>query len=47
MQAAGLGQAWRSPVSLLLVSFMFQATVEEVIFRGWMLSVVPRRLMSP
>ena len=43
MQAAGLGQAWRSPVSLLLVSFMFQATVEEVIFRGWMLSVVPRK----
>lgn len=48
MQAAGLGQAWRSPVSLLhigllLVSFMFQASVEEVIFRGWMLSVVARK----
>lgn len=48
MQAAGLGQAWRSPVSLLhigllLLSFMFQASVEEVIFRGWMLSVVARK----
>ncbi|MBK0010792.1 CPBP family intramembrane metalloprotease [Stenotrophomonas sp. S41] len=48
MQAAGLGQAWRSPVSLLhigllLLRFMFQATVEEVIFRGWVLSVVARK----
>lgn len=48
MQAAGLGQAWPSPVSLLhigllLLSFMFQASVEEVIFRGWMLSVVARK----
>ena len=48
MQAAGLGQAWRSPVSLLhigllLLSFMFRATVEEVIFRGWVLSAVARK----
>jgi len=48
MQAAGFGQAWRSPVSLLhigllLLSFTFQASVEEVIFRGWMLSVVARK----
>lgn len=48
MQVAGLGQAWRSPVSLLhigllLLSFLFQATVEEVIFRGSMLSVVARK----
>jgi membrane protease YdiL (CAAX protease family) len=48
MQAAGLGPAWRSPVSLLhigllLLGFMFQSSVEEVIFRGWMLSVVARK----
>lgn len=48
MQAAGLGPAWRSPVSLLhigllLLGFIFQASVEEVMFRGWMLSVVARR----
>jgi len=48
LQAAGLGPAWRSPVSLLNISllfviFMFQASVEEVIFRGWMLSVVARK----
>lgn len=48
MQATGLGPAWRSPVSLLhigllLLGFMFQASVEEVIFRGWMLSVVARK----
>jgi membrane protease YdiL (CAAX protease family) len=48
MQAAGLGPAWRSPVSLLhigllLLGFVFQASVEEVIFRGWMLSVVARK----
>jgi len=48
MQAAAWGPAWRSPVSLLqigllLAGFIFQAGVEEVIFRGWMLSAVARK----
>ena len=48
MQAAGLGPAWRSPASLmhiglLLMGFAFQASVEEVIFRGWLLSVLARK----
>lgn len=48
MQAAGLGPAWRSPgsllqIGLLLLGFMFQASVEEVIFRGWLLSVLARK----
>lgn len=30
-------------IGLLLLSFMFQASVEEVIFRGWMLSAVARK----
>jgi membrane protease YdiL (CAAX protease family) len=48
MQAVGLGPAWRSPgsllhIGLLLLSFMFQSSVEEVIFRGWMLSALARK----
>ena len=48
MQAAGIGPAWRSPVGLmqiglLLLGFTFQASVEEVIFRGWLLSVLARK----
>jgi membrane protease YdiL (CAAX protease family) len=45
---AALAPAWQSPASLLhvvllLLSFGFQASVEEVIFRGWMLSSVARK----
>ena len=48
MQVGDLAPAWRAPgsllhIGLLLLSFIFQASVEEVIFRGWMLSVVARR----
>lgn len=48
MQAAGYGPAWRSPgslmhVGLLLLSFSFQASVEEIMFRGWLLSAVARK----
>ena len=48
MQAAGYGPAWRSPgslmhIGLLLLSFSFQASVEEIMFRGWLLSVVARK----
>lgn len=48
MQAAGLGPAWRAPgsllhIGLLLPSFVFQAGVEEIIFRGWLLSVLARK----
>jgi membrane protease YdiL (CAAX protease family) len=48
MQLVAFAPAWRSPASLLhiallLPSFVFQAGVEEVIFRGWMLSAVARK----
>ncbi len=47
-QAEGVGVAWRSPVALmhvalLLPSFAVQSSVEEIIFRGWMLSGVARK----
>lgn len=47
-QATGVGLAWRSPmgllhIALLLPSFALQSSVEEIIFRGWMLSGVARR----
>lgn len=52
MQAAGIGPAWRSPsallqVALLLPAFVFQSSVEEVMFRGWLLSTVARRAGVP
>ena len=48
MQAAGIGPAWRSPsgllqIALLLPAFAFQSSVEEIIFRGWLLSTLARR----
>ena len=48
MRADGIAPAWQSPLSLLhigllLPSFMFQAGVEEILFRGWMLSAVARK----
>jgi len=48
MRLLGFAPAWQAPqglmhIALLLPSFMFQASVEEVIFRGWMLSTVARR----
>jgi membrane protease YdiL (CAAX protease family) len=48
MRFAGWGPAWQSPASLLQIGllflgFIFQASVEEVIFRGWMLSSLARR----
>lgn len=48
MQVADVGAAWRSPhslqqIGLLLLGFSFQASVEEVMFRGWLLSAVARR----
>lgn len=48
MQAAGIAPAWRSPsgllqIALLLPAFAFQSSVEEVMFRGWLLSTLARR----
>ncbi|QIL20845.1 CPBP family intramembrane glutamic endopeptidase [Thermomonas sp. HDW16] len=48
MQATGIGPAWRSPsgllqIALLLPAFAFQSSVEEIIFRGWLLSTLARR----
>lgn len=48
LQAAGVGAAWHSPITLmhiglLLLSFAVQASTEEIIFRGWLLSVVARK----
>ena len=48
LQATGFGPAWRSPqsllqIALLLPGFMLQSSVEEVMFRGWMQSVLARK----
>ena len=48
MQAAGIAPAWRSPsgllqIALLLPAFEVQSSVEEVMFRGWLLSTVARK----
>jgi membrane protease YdiL (CAAX protease family) len=48
MQATGIGPAWRSPsallqIGLLLPAFVFQSGVEELMFRGWLLSTLARR----
>jgi len=48
MRAADAGPAWRSPASLLQIAlllpgFVFQSGVEELMFRGWLLSVVARK----
>ena len=47
LRATGWGLAWQSPqsllqVALLLPGFMLQSSVEEVMFRGWMQSVLAR-----
>lgn len=48
LRATGWGLAWQSPqsllqVALLLPGFMLQSSVEEVMFRGWMQSVLARK----
>lgn len=48
MQAVAVAPAWRSPrsllqIGLLLPAFVFQAGVEELMFRGWLLSAVARK----
>jgi hypothetical protein len=48
MSAAGIGPAWRSgpgllQIALLLPAFVFQSSVEEIMFRGWLLSTLARR----
>ena len=48
LQASDFGPAWQSPhsllqIALLLPGFAFQSSVEEVIFRGWMQSVLARK----
>lgn len=48
-RAEGFGAAFGSPadmtnIGLLLLAFALQASVEEVLFRGWLLSLVARRL---
>ena len=48
MRAASFAPAWQSPtgllhIGLLLPSFVFQAGVEEIIFRGWLLSTLARK----
>ena len=48
LHATGWGLAWQSPhsllqIALLLPGFALQSSVEEVIFRGWMQSVLARK----
>ena len=48
LQVAGVGAAWRSQsalmqIGLLLLSFVVQASTEEIIFRGWLLSLLARK----
>lgn len=48
LRPEGFGAAWRSPnalmhIGLLFLSFVVQASTEEIIFRGWLLSVVARK----
>lgn len=49
---AALAPAWASPaalagIGLMLLAFVVQAGVEEIMFRGWMLSAVTRKLGLP
>ncbi|WP_395646033.1 lysostaphin resistance A-like protein [Terricaulis sp.] len=46
--ADGFGRAFASPrdlivITILLACFMLQASIEEIIFRGWLMSVLARR----
>ncbi len=50
--AGGYGKAFGSPSALLsigflLVCFAVQSSVEEILFRGWLLSVISRKLNVP
>ncbi len=47
-EATAYGPAWHEPsallkIALLLLCFVVQASVEELVFRGWMLSAVARK----
>lgn len=47
-EAQRYAPAWRSPralldIAILLPCFLVQASVEEIVFRGWMLSAVARK----
>ena len=47
--AGAFGTAFQSPdaiagIALLLACFAFQSSVEELLFRGWMLSVISARM---
>lgn len=49
LEAGGYGKALGSPgalmsIGLLLVCFAVQASVEEILFRGWLLSAMARKL---
>lgn len=51
-EAAGPAPAFASPaalggIALLLLAFAVQASVEEILFRGWLLSVVARKFNVP
>ncbi|MDO8297942.1 MAG: type II CAAX endopeptidase family protein [Caulobacter sp.] len=51
-QVGAVGPAWTSPaaltgIGLILLCFIVQAGVEEIIFRGWLLSVITRKLGLP
>lgn len=51
-QADGFGLAFATPealvaIAILLGCFMLQASVEEIIFRGWLMSVLARRFNVP
>ncbi|MGH7242293.1 MAG: CPBP family intramembrane glutamic endopeptidase [Phycisphaerales bacterium] len=46
------GSAWSSPgalasIALLLVGFAVQSSVEEILFRGWLLSVLAKKFNVP
>jgi len=50
--ASGYGQAWHEPLALLKIAallgcFLVQGSVEEIVFRGWMLSAVARKFNLP
>jgi CAAX protease family protein len=50
--ASGFGEAWNQPFALLKIAallgcFVIQGSVEEIVFRGWMLSAVARKFNLP
>ena len=51
-EAQAFGKALRSPaallnVAILLACFTIQSSVEELVFRGWLLSVIARKFNVP